>query len=105
MSQAERFEPRRFRSTVPYYARFRLPYPESLIHRVIAVTGLARGERVLDLGCGPGLLAISLAKAGLQVVAVDPEPAMLAAAADAAAEAGVCIKVQQGSSFDLPKDL
>ena len=105
MSQAERFEPRRFRSTVPYYAKFRLPYPDSLINRVIALAGLARGDHVLDLGCGPGLLAIALARAEMQVVAIDPEPEMLAAVVTAAGVAGVHIEVARGSSFDLPENL
>ena len=43
MSQPE-FEPRRFRSTVPYYARFRLHYPAELIARVATMAGLAPGE-------------------------------------------------------------
>ena len=30
------FDPRRFRSTVPFYARYRLGYPDALIARVAA---------------------------------------------------------------------
>ena len=96
------FEPRRFRSTVPYYARYRLGYPDLLISRVVALAGLRPGDRVLDLGCGPGLLAVPFARAGAAVTAVDPEEEMLAAARAAAAEAGVQVDVLQGSSFDLP---
>jgi len=33
----ETYDPRRFRTTVPYYARFRLGYPQGLIERVIAI--------------------------------------------------------------------
>lgn len=98
------FEPRRFRTTVPYYARFRLGYPDSLIARVVALAGLRPGDRVMDLGCGPGLLAVPFARAGMRVVAVDPEPAMLEAAQAAAAQAQVEIDVREGSSFDLPID-
>jgi ubiquinone/menaquinone biosynthesis C-methylase UbiE len=36
-----------------------------------------------------------------EVVALDPEPAMLAAAADYVRERGVRISLQQGSSYDL----
>ena len=97
------FNPRRFRTTVPYYLRFRLGYPPALIERVIALVGLKPGDAVMDLGCGPGLLALPLAQAGLSVTAVDPEPDMLAAAGKAAAEAGVTLELRQGSSFDLPE--
>lgn len=102
MSQPE-FEPRRFRSTVPYYARYRLSYPAELIARVIDLVGLAPGSRVMDLGCGPGLLAIPFAKAGMRVVAVDPEPDMLEAGRAGASGAGVEVDFRQGSSFDLPE--
>ncbi len=42
--------------------------------------GLQPGERVLDLGCGDGLLDICLARLGLQVTAVDRVGSVLAAA-------------------------
>jgi ubiquinone/menaquinone biosynthesis C-methylase UbiE len=101
---AASFNPRRFRTTVPFYARYRLGYPDTLIARVLALAGLRPGDAVMDLGCGPGLLAIPLARLGMQVVAVDPEPDMLAACRAAAEQAGVAVEVRQGSSFDLPKD-
>lgn len=99
------FEPRRFRSTVPYYARFRLAYPPELIGEVIKLVELARGDRMMDLGCGPGLLAIPFAQAGLAVTGVDPEPDMLEAAVAAAADAHVEIDFRHGSSFGLPADI
>jgi ubiquinone/menaquinone biosynthesis C-methylase UbiE len=101
MSQ-DNFDPRRFQTTVPFYARYRLGYPDLLIERVIARAGMKAGDAVMDLGCGPGLLAIPFAKAGMTVLGIDPEPEMLAAAKEAAREAGVCIALEQGSSFDLP---
>jgi len=99
------FNPRRFRTTVPYYARYRLAYPELLIRRVIERVGLARGDSVMDLGCGPGLLAIPFARAGMKAAAVDPEPEMLEQAREAAKEAGVAIDLRQGSSFELPQGI
>src|SRR6476620_12682048 len=68
------FEPRRFRSTVPYYARYRVPYPAPLISFVHERCGLRAGSRVLDLGCGPGQLAVAFATLGCAVTAMDPEP-------------------------------
>jgi ubiquinone/menaquinone biosynthesis C-methylase UbiE len=103
MSQAANsYDPRRFETTVPYYSRYRLGYPDLLIRRVIAHVGLRPGDAVMDLGCGPGLLAIPFAKAGMTVTGIDPEPAMLEAAAAAARDAGVALDLKQGSSFDMP---
>lgn len=97
-----RHEPRRFRATVPYYARYRLPYPDSLTGWVGREAALTPGDRVLDLGCGPGPLAIAFARMGMAVTGVDPEPDMLAAAALAARAAGVALDLRPGSSFDMP---
>ena len=36
-----------------------------------------RGDRVLEIGCGTGLETLPLARAGIEVVAVDASPAML----------------------------
>lgn len=99
----ETFNPRRFRSNVPFYARYRLPYPETLVARAAVTAGLRPGDPVMDLGCGPGLLAIPFARLGMAVTAVDPEPEMLEACGAAAREAGVAIDLKLGSSYDLPE--
>jgi ubiquinone/menaquinone biosynthesis C-methylase UbiE len=99
MTQA--FDPHRFRSTVPFYAAHRVPYPQALIAFVAERCGLASGSPVLDLGCGPGPLAVAFARLGCAVTAMDPSPDMLAAAAGHAAASGVTIDLVEGSSYDL----
>lgn len=91
----------RFQSTVPFYTRYRLAYPRRLIERVMELTGLTAGDAVLDLGTGPGLLALPFAAAGMRVTAADPEPTMLAAAGEAARAAGVTLTLWRGGSGDL----
>jgi ubiquinone/menaquinone biosynthesis C-methylase UbiE len=95
----------RFQSTVPFYARYRLAYPAWLIERVIALTRLRTGDPVLDLGTGPGLLAVPFAAAGMRVTAADPEPAMLEAAGAAARAAGVRLTLWSGGSDDLTPEM
>ncbi|MDP3820414.1 MAG: class I SAM-dependent methyltransferase [Burkholderiales bacterium] len=57
--------------------RARSAYPPELYARLC---GLAPGRtRALDLGCGPGKLALGLAEAFGEVFAVDPSAAMLGA--------------------------
>lgn len=75
---------RRFRSTVPHYVAGRLRYPASLIATVADALSLKGTGRMLDLGCGPGFLAIAFAPYVAEVVGMDPEPDMLAAAREAA---------------------
>jgi demethylmenaquinone methyltransferase/2-methoxy-6-polyprenyl-1,4-benzoquinol methylase len=55
------------------------------VHGDIAAT-LEAGQRVLDLGCGTGALAVLLARKGVQVTGVDISPAMLDQAAQRARE-------------------
>ncbi len=96
------FEADRFRSTAAYYTRYRVPYPDSLIQKVAIETGFRAGERLLDLGCGPGQLGIAFARlAGAAVIGMDPEPEMLEAAREAARQEGVAAEFRQGSSYDL----
>jgi ubiquinone/menaquinone biosynthesis C-methylase UbiE len=104
MSQVCAYEPRRFQSAAAFY-HHRLFYPERLIRRVIALTGLVPGDAVLDLGTGPGLLAVPFADAGMAVTAADPEPLMLDAAAAAAKAADVRLSLWQGGSYDLTPEM
>src|ERR1700735_4868282 len=98
------YEPGRFASTVAYYQRYRLAYPDRLIARVAALAGLKPGDPVLDLGAGTGMLAVGFAELGVGVTAMDPEPGMLAACGEAARAAGVTVTLRQGSSYDLTPD-
>ena len=88
-----------FAGNVAFYERYRLGYPDRLLRRVVAETGLKSGDLVLDLGTGTGMLAIPFARLGMAVTAMDPEPAMLAAAKAAAGD--LAIDFRAGGSRDL----
>lgn len=96
------YDPRRFRGNVPYYARYRLSYPDLLIERIAASVGLVHGDSVMDLGAGPGLLAVPFARIGMRVVAIDPEPGMLKELREVGEAAEVSLEIHEGSSFDMP---
>jgi SAM-dependent methyltransferase len=64
------------------------------------MTGLRPGDRLMDLGCGPGMLAGAFAPLVREVVAADPEPEMLRLAEENFGSAGN-IEFVRGSSFDL----
>lgn len=99
------FQPRRFQSAAQHYLAGRPPYAEHLIALVAERCRLRRTDRLLDLGCGPGQLAVAFAPLVGAVVAIDPEPEMRRIAAESAAAAGVTIEVVAGSSYDLGPQL
>jgi len=99
----------RFASTVEFYSRYREPYSPRFFPEVAKRLALRGTEKLLDVGCGPGLLAIGFAPFVTEVTALDPEAAMIEAAKTAAAEAGVKMsfvqeKLEQfsaASTFDV----
>jgi SAM-dependent methyltransferase len=95
----------RFRSAAAYYLKGRPAYSLLLIRRLVHLCGLNETHRVMDLGCGPGPLAVALAPFVGEVVGIDPEPAMLAAAAEHATASGVRVRFIEGSSNDLGPSL
>jgi SAM-dependent methyltransferase len=65
-----------FGGAAPYYARYRARYGDQAIEHLAATFG--PDSSVLDLGCGPGTVAIPLARHVREVTAVDPDEEMLA---------------------------
>jgi SAM-dependent methyltransferase len=51
---------------------------QSYTHRILSGIALAPKSRVLDIGAGPGTLAIPLSKSVCRVIAVEPSPGMMA---------------------------
>jgi SAM-dependent methyltransferase len=58
--------------------------------------GLRTGDRMLDLGCGPGLYARRLAARGVAVTGIDLSPTSVAYAVGDAREAGLAIDYRVG---------
>lgn len=72
-----------FASTERQYLRYRPGHPGSFLDHIAA---LEPSGTVLDLGCGPGTIALALAERGRDVIGVDANPQMLDAAREAAAQ-------------------
>jgi ubiquinone/menaquinone biosynthesis C-methylase UbiE len=65
-------------STARHYRRYRRDVPGVLLADLCDALGLTVADCVLDLGCGTGQVAVPLAARVGAVIAVDPEPDMLA---------------------------
>ena len=59
------------------------------------------GKRVLDVGCGGGILAEALAREGAIVTGIDPSEKSLAAAREHAAQSGLTIDYRHGTAETL----
>ncbi|MFI6494202.1 class I SAM-dependent methyltransferase [Streptomyces sp. NPDC050564] len=96
-----------FSGTAAYYRRGRLPYAPGLADALADVLKLDGRGRLIDVGCGPGILALSLAHLFSEIVGVDPDGEMIAEARRGAAERAVTGKAQwvQGRAEELPADL
>jgi demethylmenaquinone methyltransferase/2-methoxy-6-polyprenyl-1,4-benzoquinol methylase len=70
--------------------------------RAVAAVAPARGERVLDLCCGTGDLALALARAGARVTGADFSAPMLARAARKANRAGREVSLCAADALALP---
>ena len=75
-----------FKGTAYYYSRFRRGYPSFFFDYLLGTFNLDRHSRVLDLGTGTGQIAIPIAKAVKEVVAIDPDVEMLEEGKKAAGE-------------------
>ena len=69
-------------------ARYRPGYPWAVWDLLLREAPLDAFSSVLDLGCGPGSVALSLVGFVLYVIGVDPDPGMLVEATRAAKAAG-----------------
>ena len=72
--------------------------------RLVRTVEVASTDDVLDVACGTGNATLPAAATGAKVTGLDLTPAMLAAAAERAADAGHKIDWRQGDAEALPFD-
>jgi len=98
-----RYDPTLYLGTAPYYARGRPAYARGLVATLAAELKLNGAGRLLDVGCGPGVLTLLLAGRFAEAIGLDPDAGMLAEAARRADERGAhTIRWIQGRAEDLP---
>lgn len=79
------YDPTLFQGAAWYYVRYRSRYPQFLFDQIAERFQLTGQERLLDLGCGAGLVAIPFSDRFKEVIAIDPDAEMLEAAQSEAA--------------------
>ncbi|MFI6347732.1 class I SAM-dependent methyltransferase [Streptomyces sp. NPDC050560] len=83
-----------FAGTAVHYRRGRLPYAPGLADALRGALRLDGRGRLVDMGCGPGVLALDLAHLFGEVVGVDPDAGMIEEAGREAAQRGLSGKVR-----------
>ena len=83
----------------------RPPYPAVFFRNVARRLRLGKEHELIDLGTGPGLLALGFAPYVGRIVGVDPERAMLAATRKAAADSSKAITLIESKAEALPSDV
>lgn len=86
MSEEREALARTFDSAADLYMGARPDYPAQLFDRLMVTTGLRPGDRVLEVGAGPGKATSALAQRGLRVTALEPGPALAARARELLAD-------------------
>jgi SAM-dependent methyltransferase len=69
---------------------------------LVQATGIARGDRVLDVAAGTGNAAIPAAETGASVVASDLVPELLEQGGRQAAERGIDLEWREANAHELP---
>jgi len=70
--------------------------------RLVRFAGIRTGDRVLDVACGTGVVAVTAARHGARVTGLDLTPQLLDVARDNAVTASVDVEWHQGDVEDLP---
>jgi ubiquinone/menaquinone biosynthesis C-methylase UbiE len=83
------YDPTIYRGSARYYAPGRPPYSRELVSTLTDEVGLDGSGRLLDVGCGPGILTVELAPSFDEAIGLDPDADMLAEGERRAREAGI----------------
>jgi SAM-dependent methyltransferase len=98
---------RPYATAAAHYLRGRPPYSAELPDLLQGELGLDATGTLIDVGCGPGVLAVQLAPLFETVIGIDPEPEMLRqarrhAAANEVTATWIRARAEDLAALDLP---
>src|SRR5438445_8039406 len=91
-TMSQTWDPERYARNARFVADLGAPVVDLLAPRA--------GERILDLGCGDGVLTAKLASLGCQVIGVDASPQQIGAAR----KLGLDARVMNGEALDFDRE-
>ena len=95
-----------FRGTADDYAAYRRPYPRPVVDDLVKRCRLDGHGWLLDAGCGTGQVFQVMARYFDEVLAIDPDPEMVAGARRSAADLGLDnVTVRQMRAEDIHADV
>lgn len=94
---------------VDQFTRWAKPFAELAIHaetesmaQTLAACAVTKDMKVLDVACGPGIVACELARVGAEVTGIDLTPAMIEQARMRADRENVRVAYHIGNALHLP---
>ena len=72
-----KFDPELYRGTYEYYVRYRPSIPKEVIDVIVKHFNVKPTDRVLDIGCGTGQVALAMDGKCGAMVCLDPDPGMI----------------------------
>ncbi len=92
-----------FSGTYEYYAKYRPSIPEEVINIIIKHFDIKPNDRILDLGCGTGQVALVMEGKCGEMVCLDSDPEMLKQAKKATKDSQIKLTWVNRGSQDLGK--
>jgi ubiquinone/menaquinone biosynthesis C-methylase UbiE len=98
-----KFDPELYRGTYENYEKYRPSIPEEVIDVIVKQFDVKPTDRVLDIGCGTGQVALAMEGKCGEMVCLDPDPEMLKQAEKATKNSKIRLIWINSSAEDLGK--
>ena len=95
------YDPTQYLGSASHYLAGRPPYSAELSDMLARELGLDGTGHLLDVGCGPGVLAVQLAQLFERVTGIDPDPDMIVEGRRHATAHGVSLDLRQARAEDI----